>query len=259
MSERTVPLYYPPGICKVIGFGSSSFIGLLSDDIVLKYPRIKEEQWDRFNTEARIYKALGSHPRILAFYGFDERGLQLQHAKNGTVRDLLLDPSRAHHLTTPKRIRLCQQAAEAVAYIHTKKVIHCDISTRNFLLDENLDVKLSDFQGIYTDPDGVIWNGHALENVKAFLPRPTDRSDEFSDPFALGTAIYEIMVGHEPFPELNELDDECEIEKRYQDQRFPSTDSVVGGNIISQCWSLMYDEVNACINDLKTVQNSLIP
>jgi serine/threonine protein kinase len=258
MSERTVSLYHPPGVSKVIGFGSSSFIGLLGADIVLKYPRIKEEQGDRFNIEARIYKALGSHPRILAFYGFDERGLQLEHAKNGTVRDLLRDPSRARHLTTRDRIRLCQQAAEAVAYIHTKKVIHCDISTRNFLLDENLDVKLSDFQGIYTDPDGAIWNGQALENVKAYLPRPSNHSDESSDLFALGSAIYEIMVGHEPFPELDELDDEDEIEERYQDKRFPSVDSVVGGDIILRCWSLVYEQVNVCSKDLKTVENSLI-
>ncbi|KAH9859211.1 hypothetical protein J1614_012227 [Plenodomus biglobosus] len=119
--------------------------------------------------------------------------------------------------------------------------------------------KLSDFQGIYTDPDGTIWNGQALENVKAYLPRSPSHSDESSDLFALGSAIYEIMVGHEPFPELNELDDESKIEERYRNKRFPSVDSVVGGNIISQCWSLVYDQVNVCIKDLKMVENSLIP
>jgi hypothetical protein len=71
-----------------------------------------------------------------------------------------------------------------------------------------LNVKLSDFQGIYIDENGMVFNGHALENVKAYLPRPSDRSDAKSDLFALGTAIFEIMVGHEPFPELDELDDE---------------------------------------------------
>ncbi|KAH8726909.1 kinase-like domain-containing protein, partial [Phaeosphaeriaceae sp. PMI808] len=126
--------YYPRGVSKVIGFGSSSFIGFLNESTVLKYPRVKEEQWDRFDVESRIYKALGPHPRILTFYGCDKR-------------DLLRDPSRSRSLTIRNRIRFCQQAAEGIAYIHSKKVIHCDISTRNFLLDENLDVKLSDFQG----------------------------------------------------------------------------------------------------------------
>jgi hypothetical protein len=54
MEGRIVPLYHPNGVSKVIGFGSSSFIGLLDDNTVLKYPRTPGEQWDRFIIEERI-------------------------------------------------------------------------------------------------------------------------------------------------------------------------------------------------------------
>ncbi|KAF2254208.1 kinase-like protein [Trematosphaeria pertusa] len=255
MEYRTVPLYLPKGVDKVIGFGSSSFIGRVNDDTVLKYPRIAGEQWDTFVIEQRIYKALGSHPRILAFYGLDERGLKLEYATRGTVRNLLRDPNHARSLACRDRIKLCRQAAEAIAYIHTKNVIHCDISTRNFLLDKNLDVKLSDFQGIYVDQNGVVFNGHALENVKSYLPRPSTHSNEKSDLFALGSTLYEIMVGYEPFPELDELDDEEEIEKRYADGRFPALDGVMGGHIIHKCWSLAYNQVNECVEELKALED----
>ncbi|KAK7177335.1 serine threonine-protein kinase [Paraphaeosphaeria sporulosa] len=238
MEGRVVPLYFPEGVDKVIGFGSSSFIGRLDNTTVSKYPRIVGEQWDRLAIEHRIYDALGSHPRILACYGMDERGLKLEYAARGSVRDLLRDSNAALSLTRRVRVRWCRQAAEAIAYIHTKNVIHCDISTRNFLLDKKLDVKLSDFQGIYIDQNGTLFNGHALENVKSYLPRPSTRSDAKSDLFALGTAIFEIMVGHEPFPELDELDDEEEIEKRYIKGRFPALDGVLGGQVIHKCWSL---------------------
>lgn len=253
-----MPLHFPQGVEKVIGFGSSSFIGRLNDETVLKYPRTVGEQWDRIVVEHRIYKALGAHPRILACYGLDERGLTLEYATRGTVRDFLLSLSDAGSVTSRDRVKWCRQAAEGIAYVHTKNVIHCDISTRNFLLDKKLDVKLSDFQGIFVDENGVLSNGHALENVKSYLPRPSTHSDKRSDLFALGSAIFEILAGHEPFPDLDELDDEEEIEKRYMEGQFPALDGVLGGNIVYQCWSLAYSHVDACAEDLRALEDRLI-
>lgn len=202
---------------------------------VLKYPRVAGEDWDRLVTEARIYKTLGSHPRIIACFGIDERGLKLEYAPKGTVRDLLRNSTCNEAIPRQDRLKYSRQAAEAVAYIHTRNVIHCDISTRNFLLDENLDLKLSDFQGVSVEPDGRIINGYAVEIVKSYLPRPQNHSDIKSDLFALGTAIYEIMTGHEPFPELDEDIDEEEIERRYKEGSFPSVNGVLRGHIIRKC------------------------
>jgi serine/threonine protein kinase len=255
MEGRIVPLYFPKGVKKVIGFGSSSFIGLLDDKTVLKYPRTAEEEWKRIVIEQRIYNAIGSHPRILACYGLDERGLKLEYASRGTVRDFLRNNSYTPFLTRRDRVRWCRQAAEAIAYVHTKNVIHCDISTRNFLLDAKLDIKLSDFQGIYVDQDGVLFNGDALESAKSYLPRQSSNSNESSDLFALGSAIYEIMVGHEPFPELDELDDEEEIEKRYLNGQFPALHGIPGGHIIQKCWSVVYDHAHACVEELQTLND----
>jgi hypothetical protein len=99
-----VPLYFPEGANKAIGFGSSSFIGRLDDKTVLKYPRTPGEEWERLAIEHRIYNALGSHPRILTCYGLDERGLKLEYAVRGTARDLLRDADAALSLT--RRVRL---------------------------------------------------------------------------------------------------------------------------------------------------------
>ena len=255
MEGRIVPLYLPAGVDKVIGFGSSSFIGRLDDKTVLKYPRTIGEEWGRLAIEKHMYDALGPHPRILACHGLDERGLKLEYAARGTVRDILRNTNHAQSLTSRERIRWCRQAAEAVAYIHRKNVIHCDISTRNFLLNKKLDVKLADFQGIYVDDRGVHFNGDALEGVKSYLPCPSTCSDEKSDLFALGTAIYEIMVGHEPFPELDNLDDEEEIERRYVNKEFPTLDGVIGGHIIYKCWSQEYGDAKECVEEFSILED----
>ena len=58
------------------------------------------------------------------------------------------------------------------------------------------------------------------------------------------------MTGHEPFPDLDEIDDEEEIERRYIEGRFPVLDDVLAGQIIYKCWSLAYEKVDACVEDL---------
>jgi serine/threonine protein kinase len=96
-------------------------------------------------------------------------------------------------------------AAEAFAYIHTKRVIHCDIGPGNLLLDRDLNVRVSDFQGRLLYPNGTIrLNGDSAEGVKSSMPRsdPND-ADQKTDIFALGSAIYFIIKGHLPFPELD--------------------------------------------------------
>ena len=73
---------------------------------------------------------------------------------------------------------------------------------------------LSDFQGVYINSHGISFNGCAVESAKSCLPHPPDQFDTRSDIFTLGSAIFKIMTCHEPFPDLGNIDDEEEIEKR---------------------------------------------
>lgn len=63
--EETFELYYPPGVKEVVGFGSSSFIGFLSNNVALKCPHVKAKSWNVLEDEARIYKVLGTHRGFL--------------------------------------------------------------------------------------------------------------------------------------------------------------------------------------------------
>lgn len=142
-----------------------------------------------------------------------------------------------------------------MAYIHTNNVIHCDISPRNFLLDDKLNVKLADFQGLYVDQHGETFYGLASEDTKSSLPRSIPcGQDKKSDLFALGSAIYDMMTGHEPFPELDSYEDEEEIEKRFRDGEFPDPEDVVAGPIIRKYWTLAYKSNDECVEELEAFE-----
>ena len=176
-----VQYYSPPGVIAPCGVGGSCYIGRLADNTVLKYPLTKDE-WPVVRAEGKMYEVLGPHPRILTCFGLNDHGLHLEFAVNGTVKNVL--QSRYTSLSTKQKIRWIRQLAEAVAYVHSKNIIHCNISTANLLLDDDFDIKLSDFQGRLKDPltGNVLADGLALEPVKSYLPRALGEDDErFAD------------------------------------------------------------------------------
>lgn len=236
----------PPEVLKVIGGGHSCRVGLLQDGTVLKYPLIGDGGTD-LDTEDKILTVLGPHNRLIKYFGKNDRGLRFELAQEGSVKNYLakIPPS---HIPPKLRLKWSRQAAEAVDFIHSKNVIHCDIHPNNLLLDSDLDIKLCDFQGICGDLDGKV-----MESVRSFLPREwTSPPTVATDLFALGSAIYEIATGHEPYEELGE----AEIEERYKKHQFPDIDSVVAGEIIQRCWMVGYESAQQIVRDLMALESA---
>jgi hypothetical protein len=89
-----------------------------------------------------------------------------------------------------------------------------------------------------------------LENTRFFLPR--SRGDELpcsviTDLFALGSSIYEIVTGEQPYVNL---EDE-EVEARYKRQEFPIVDGMSCGGIIKKCWMGEFNSAKAVEAALK--------
>ena len=59
------------------------------------------------------------------------------------------------------------------------------------------------------------------------MPRQPGTADRYSDLFAVGSAIYEIMTGHEPHEHLDSIDNMEEIEALIAAGKFPSTTNIV--------------------------------
>jgi hypothetical protein len=73
----------------------------------------------------------------------------------------------------------------------------------NFLLDKNLDLKVADFTGASTDP-GNSWSfyriTHRLPNTDG-KNKPYMEITTASEIFALGSALYYMVIGHDTLPE----------------------------------------------------------
>ncbi|KAF2789396.1 kinase-like protein [Melanomma pulvis-pyrius CBS 109.77] len=242
-SFRYIQDYTPPGVIERIGAGNSSAVGLLGDGTVLKYPLVKGEDMESLTVEKAIYDALGHHERIIRCLGITDHGLKLEFASQGSVTHYLAKNPAS---STELRLRWCRQAAEALAFLHSKGIIHCDLHTNNLLLDAKLNALLSDFQGTYKHLDG-----YAMESARYFLPREaTSPPNQVTDMFALGTLMYTIMVGIEPYPGLLE----AEVEERYRRHEFPSTDDIVCGKMILQCWNRECTSAKEVVHSLVSLE-----
>ena len=101
------------------------------------------------------------------------------------------------------RWRWSLQAIEAVAYIHSKGVIHSDLRPENLLVhattDQSLDLWLCDFGGARCDYLGS--NESHIPDDPFFDPRLPWESTAAVDIFSLESIIYTIMTGHWPYRE----------------------------------------------------------
>ncbi|RDI79799.1 hypothetical protein Vi05172_g10218 [Venturia inaequalis] len=147
------------------------------------------------------------------------------------------------------RRKWARQAAEALAFVHAKDVIHSDFHPNNLLIDEHLDIQLCDFAGSVF---GAL-DGGAMESVRFFLPRdPMSTPDTRSDLFALGSTMYFIMSDHEPY---HQMADE-EVADYFLRKIFPDVRELACGRIIEGCWkgefSCAQDVVDAISEDVVT-------
>lgn len=213
--------------------GSSDLLSRLPSGDIIKEPWpgfTSEDSRKEMTIENSIYEKLGPHPRLVEIHHWDpdDCSLTMEYMPNGSLNPYI----DAHHdtISTPQRLQWIMEAAEGLQLLHSANIIHCDAVPRNFLLDANLGLRIADFGGsVYEGWNGTAWpgSGFALPDGSSDA-RPTVQFDFF----ALGSTIYVIMTGREPFHELSS----DEVGKLFSAQEFPDTTEIIIGEIISGCW-----------------------
>jgi len=156
----------------------------------------------RFETEIETLKRL-HHPNIVRLSGFGEEQGQLYYVMefvNGSSLQQELRKKRLFqwHEVAMIGLAICQ----ALRHAHDRGVIHRDIKPANILLDQEGNVKLSDF-GIarffgsqqITDVHSVIGTLEYMSPEQA-LAHPISSS---TDLYSLGCVLYVLLTGKPPF------------------------------------------------------------
>ena len=157
----------------------------------------------RFETEIETLKRL-YHPNIVRLIGFGIEQEQLYY-----VMELVDGPSLQQELRKKRPFQWYEVAkigieiCQALRHAHDRGVIHRDIKPANILLDQEGNVKLSDF-GIarffgsqqITDIHSVVGTLEYMSPEQA-LANPIHSS---TDLYSLGCVLYALSTGKPPFP-----------------------------------------------------------
>jgi serine/threonine protein kinase/predicted ATPase len=171
----------------------------------------------RFLDEARVQARL-QHPSIVQIFDLGEAEgrlfIAMEHVE-GT--DLSAATKQQRPVPPALAAFVVAKAAEGLHFAHEHtdertgrplKLVHRDITPHNILLSRFGDVKVADF-GIarFVEQQARGQKGVVLGKVPYMSPEQVrDHAlDRRSDVFALGTVLYELLVGKRPFNGLDEL------------------------------------------------------
>lgn len=242
-SLRHYQLRKPSMVSKIIVRGAGANIGLLDSDPsrILKFciPE-NEDAVAELEEEKRICSLLGHHPFIAHFHWASEIGICFDYYPLGALRSYYEGLGAVPPSAVYDRVRWCQQAAAGFAFIHSKLIVHGDISPRNILLSPTMDIKICDFG--FSRLVGEQLNGMAELRYCRFRPLTESDASFMDDVFAIGSLFYEILSCKAPY---SDLDDETVI-KRYQAHLFPSLEAIEPHShaiAIEKCWGEEYHSI----------------
>jgi serine/threonine protein kinase len=141
-----------------------------------------------------------------------------------------------------------QNAIDAVAFIHSHGVVHADTSPRNFLVADDLSIKLCDFAGsIIGDMEAFV------EEEDRYHLAPWSPRTFTTDLFALGCLIYELSSGARPY---DEIEDVGEVARLYAKQISPNIDGFRYQDLIYKSWTSAYTTADMLREDYDRVQDA---
>ncbi len=153
--------------------------------------------------EARTIAAL-EHSNIVRVFQMECVGrlwfLATEYINGGSVADRLARGP----LPLPDLLAFAQDAASALSYAHTHKVLHNDLKPQNFLISTPScaestgrdTLKLADF-GLASDEGGAEFVGTPLYMAPEIWMR--QGPSQSSDLYSLGACLYHMAVGRPPF------------------------------------------------------------
>ncbi len=167
----------------------------------------------RFGEEVQLLNSL-SDPNVLRCEGIcimpPALCMVTEYCENGSLYDFLYRHNTRNSLydsmSWNRKLSMIIDAVRGVAYLHSKGILHGDIKSLNFLVTENLVIKLSDLGehrviGRDVDPEYPIPKSKNWSPPEILSGTYGPQYDTSSDVYSLGMVISELLTGRVPFDE----------------------------------------------------------
>lgn len=194
-----------------LGTGGMATVYLAQDLILERLVAVKVLRFDfhtnqdamrRFQREAQSATQL-VHPNIVGVYDVgEEQGthyIVMEYVKGTDLKEYI---RQRGPLPPREAVRIMTQIVSAISMAHQNRIIHRDIKPQNILIDEEGNVKITDFgiaialsETSLTQTNTLLGSVHYLSPEQARGGMATIRSDIY----ALGIVLYELLVGEVPF------------------------------------------------------------
>ncbi|MEZ5346283.1 MAG: protein kinase [Pyrinomonadaceae bacterium] len=166
----------------------------------------KTANFTRFEREAKLCSQL-DHPNICTIYDYHEDDgtfyIAMQYIEGKNVRELV--DGKPLELTAALQIEI--QVCDALAFAHSKNIIHRDIKAGNVMVKDDGQVKILDFglaKLLQEDPVGI--PSEQIDLTEMGIPYGTatyaapeqakgEKTDHRADIFSTGVLLYEMLTG----------------------------------------------------------------
>lgn len=171
---------------------------------------------NKLQDEAALMASL-RHPSIVMFMGVCTFPpcLVTEYCSRGDLTGLLMaakrDDATAKTLTWSLRLRMATEAAQGMLFLHNHRpqVVHRDLKSPNLLVDQDLHIKIADFNlsKIIEEVESVQTSAGAASNPR-WLPPEVLQGEKFTaaaDVFAFGVVMWELLVWDIPWVRTNQF------------------------------------------------------
>lgn len=231
---------------KIIGRGGFGVVhyGEYKDSVVavkkLHVMRVSKRRQKEFIDEVNILSKL-DNPFIVKFIGActttPNLCIVMEYMQMSLHEALHVDCADLADFTDGDRLMMITQTLTGLEYLHDKKVAHCDIKSRNVLIDHDGEkftvAKLTDF-GLSMMKNETETSLSSNSELVRHIGTPRYSSPEvlrgelmnldqmkMSDMYSYGLVVFEIVCEEEPFPNLSAAQLRTQVGEKNMYPKFP--------------------------------------
>ncbi|XP_017875012.1 testis-specific serine/threonine-protein kinase 4-like [Ceratina calcarata] len=204
---------------KTVGAGSYATVKIAKSDrhdcqvavkIVSKFQAPGDYLKKFLPREIEVVKGL-KHPNLIRFLQAIETThrvyIIMEYAQNGSLLDMI---RRDTYIDEIRSRRWFRQLLEAIDYCHARGVVHRDVKCENLLMDQNHNIKLSDFgfaRGQMKPKNGIAPLSETFCGSYAYaspeILKGIPYLPHLSDVWSMGVVLYAMVYGRLPFDDTN--------------------------------------------------------